>query len=141
MKPPPSPDGGTSGSQMPAGQVFTEARARIIWGDPPESVRAYLTSNGVPGTAADAKIKEFLVERNRELRSIGFRKLVIGLALTGTAGTMIYFIAPLTGGMAWARILALPVLVGLIGLWKLVNGILYLLSPQTDHESIPDIPD
>jgi hypothetical protein len=133
--------GHASGSQMQTGQVFTEARARIIWGDPPESVRAYLTSNGVPGTAADAKIKEFLVERNRELRSIGFRNLVIGLALIGTAGTMIYFFARLPGGTRSARLLALTVLVGLIGLWKLVNGIVYLLSPQTDHESIPDIPD
>jgi hypothetical protein len=30
-------------------------------------------------------------------------------------------------------------LAGLYGFWKLIKGIVYLLRPQSEHKSIPDI--
>jgi len=44
--------------------LIVEARARIIWGDEPLSVRYYLTSNGMSAADADAQIKQFTLERN-----------------------------------------------------------------------------
>ena len=89
---------------------------------------------------ADAKLKEFELERNTELRKIGLRNVLIGIALTAAAGTTLWIAllhASATSGIVKA--LALVLLVGCYGLWKLVNGIIYLVRPQSEHKSIPDI--
>jgi len=53
-----------------ADKFISEARARIIWGEPSLTVRDFLISNGVSDLVADAKVEEFMLERNRELRSL-----------------------------------------------------------------------
>jgi hypothetical protein len=53
-----------------AENIMTEARARIIWGESPHSVRDFLVSKGVSVDAADKKLLEFELERNRELGRI-----------------------------------------------------------------------
>jgi hypothetical protein len=126
---------------MSPDQVITEARARIIWGDRSSSVHDFLISNGVPAAAADAAVKEFVLERNRELRRIGFRDFVIGITVAGAAGGTLYLALPLacvfTSG--WMKALGAVLLAGAYGLWKLGRGIVYLVRPQSEHESIPDI--
>lgn len=71
--------------------LISEARARIIWGEPSSSVRYFLTSNGMSDADADAKIKEFNVQRNTEIRKIGIKKTVISAALVIGAGVYFYF--------------------------------------------------
>ena len=123
--------------------ILTEARARIIWGESSSSVRYFLTSNGISDTDADAKIKEFNAERNAEIRRLGIRDILIGVALIGTAGILLYslfagsHIPSLT--VRSAKGYGVVVLAGFYGIWKLVNGIIYLVRPQSEHESIPDI--
>ncbi len=72
-------------------QVITEARARIMWGEAAAPVREFLTSNGVSGRDADVRIQEFTAERIAEIRSIGFRKTIVGAALTLRMGGFFYF--------------------------------------------------
>ncbi len=125
---------------MNADQVISEARARIIWGEPPQSVRDFLISNGISSLVAEAKIEEFEIERSRELRKIGLRNVLIGIVLTGAAGITLYLtlrIASTSSGIIKA--LAVVLLAGLYGLWKLVKGVTYLVRPQSEHKSIPDI--
>jgi len=119
---------------------MTEARARIIWGDSVTSVRDYLVSNGISSSVADAKLVEFCLERNRELRRIGFRNLLSGVVLAGASGITIWIgVRHGTPSSGIARALALVLVVGCYGLWKLVVGIVYLVRPQSEHKSIPDI--
>jgi hypothetical protein len=66
---------------MHADKVISEARARIIWGEPVSSVHDFLISNGISDVVADAKLTEFNGERNRELRKIGLRNILIGAVL------------------------------------------------------------
>ncbi|HWW03254.1 MAG TPA: hypothetical protein VNZ64_26365 [Candidatus Acidoferrum sp.] len=125
---------------MDADKFMTEARARIVWGEPSSSVRDFLISNGVSDLVADAKLKEFELERRRELRGIGLRNLLIGIVLTGCAGITLYMalrMASASSGIIKA--LALVLLAGMYGLWKLVKGVVYLVRPQSEHKSIPDI--
>ena len=125
---------------MSADKIISEARARVIWGEPSSTVRDFLISNGVSAAAAEAKLKEFQVERSRELRKIGFRNVLIGGVLTGAAGVTLYLafaIANASSGMIKA--LAVVLLAGMYGLWKLVKGLVYLVRPQSEHGSIPDI--
>ncbi len=125
---------------MSADKVMAEARARIIWGEPVSSVREFLVSNGVSDPLADAKLKEFELERSQELRRIGLRNVLTGLVLTGAAGVTLYLgfrTASATSGIISA--LAVVLLAGVYGLWKLVKGARYLVRPQSEHKSIPDI--
>jgi hypothetical protein len=121
--------------------LFTEARADIIWGEDPAEVRCFLTANGVPGAVADAKLKEFVLERNREIRSMGIGNLIIGLPLTVVAGVLGYLMLPHSVNSSGAKGITVLLLCMLYGIWKLVAGIFYLVRPQSEHKSIPDIID
>jgi hypothetical protein len=121
-------------------KVISEARARIIWGEPALTVREFLISNGVSAEVAQAKLTEFEFERSRELRRIGLRNVLVGGVLTGTAGVTLYLafaMASATSGIIKA--LAVVLLAGLYGLWKLLKGIAHLIRPQTEQRSVPDI--
>jgi hypothetical protein len=126
---------------MIADNLITEARARIIWGEASSSVRDFLIANGVPALEANARLKEFEGERRRELRRIGLRNVLIGLVLAVAAGITLYIGLPQGSGFTsgWTRALALVLLAGVYGLWKLAKGVLYLVRPQSEHKSIPDI--
>ncbi len=133
-----------------ADKVVLEARARIIWGESFSSVRAFLVSNGISESDADAQIQEFAIERNREIRSIGIRSVVVGVLVTCSAGGVLYWIATWILPPGAARVYGLggnSVITGVIvlvaiavyGLWRLVKGIVYLVRPQSELKSIPDI--
>ncbi|HTV62618.1 MAG TPA: hypothetical protein VMH30_08630 [Verrucomicrobiae bacterium] len=128
--------------------LMTEARARIIWGDSPASVRDFLASNGISGADADAKIKEFSAERNATIRQMAIRNVLIGAGLTVAAfvGLPLIFAHPdiirasvnYRGG---GVIIGSLIFAGVYGLWKLVNGIIDLVRPQSEMGSIPDMTD
>jgi hypothetical protein len=121
-------------------KILSEARARIIWGESCSSARDFLVSNGISCAIADAKLREFSIERTRELRKIGLRDFLTGSMLTGLAGIALYLTLPsaaATSGIVKA--LAVVLMAGLYGLWKLWRGIIYLIRPQSEHKSIPDI--
>jgi|SRR5215831_18286594 len=123
-----------------ADRIMADARARIIWGESPQSVRDFLVSNGVSVDAADSKVLEFELERNRELRRIGLRNVLIGGVLAAAASIALYLWFPVASASSGiVRALAVVLLAGLYGFWKLIKGIVYLLRPQSEHKSIPDI--
>jgi hypothetical protein len=126
---------------MNADQAITEARARIIWGEPSSSVLAFLMSNGVARDVAKVRVKEFVLERNKELRRMGMRDTLIGILLTVTSSITLYLafrsVTGFTSGIN--RAFGFVVVALLFGAWKLVRGIVYLVRPQTEHKSIPDI--
>ncbi|HEY5915707.1 MAG TPA: hypothetical protein VJA21_34405 [Verrucomicrobiae bacterium] len=125
---------------MSADKIISEARARIIWGEPSLAVRDFLIANGLPVAVAEAKLKEFELERSRELRRIGLRNVVIGGILAGAAGvTLSLALAIGSASSGTFKALAVVLLAGLYGLWKLLKGIVYLMRPQAEHRSIPDI--
>jgi hypothetical protein len=126
---------------MSADKFIAEARARIIWGEAASSVREFMISNGISTLVADARLREFEVERRQELRKIGLRNVLVGIVLAGAAGITFYIALPLGSGFTsgWTRALALVLLAGVYGLWKLVKGVVYLVRPQSEHRSIPDI--
>ena len=128
---------------MDTEKLITEARAKIIWGESAESVRDYLTSNGLPDPEADEQIKAFNLERNREIRKMGIKNTLIVVVLTGVSGFLIYYLLtrsemPHLSTRA-GKGLGILMLGAGYGLWKLVNGIIYLVRPQSEHQSISDL--
>ena len=128
---------------MNTDDLIVEARARIIWGDEPSSVRYLLTSNGMSATDADAKLRDIILERNAEIRKLGVRDVLIGVALIGGAGIFFYLLfrsshMPTVSVRAGKGYGAL-VLLAFYGLWRLINGIIRLVRPKSEHKSIPNI--
>ena len=130
---------------MDTEKLIAEARAKIIWGEDAESVRDFLTSNGMPGAEADEQIKAFNRERNREIRKMGIKNTLIGAVLTGVSGSLIYYLLTQSvsdhGSSRSGRGLGILMLGAGYGLWKLVNGIIYLVRPQSEHQSITELSD
>ncbi len=130
---------------MDSEQLITEARAKIIWGEDAESVREYLTSNGMPGTEADERIKAFNHERNLEIRKKGIKDTLVGAVLTVVSGGLIYFLLAQSAtphlSTNTGRGLGVLMLAGGYGSWKLLNGIIYLVRPQSEHKSITELSD
>ena len=133
---------------MEPDKIITEARARIIWGESPLSVRSYLTANGVPAAEADAKIKEFNAERNAEIRKMGFRRVLLGAGLLVIAGIVLYVTIASYDKQSHANYYSsrgrggafgMGLLAAFYGLWKLVNGVCDLVRPQSEEGSIPDM--
>jgi hypothetical protein len=138
------------GKVMEPDKLISEARARIMWGESPSAIREFLVANGISDPVADARITEFILERNREIRSIGVRDALTGAGLASAAGGALYWIstwvlppgAARVYGMGGRVIIAGVVVLGAIalyGFWKLVKGIIYLVRPQSEHTSIPDM--
>ena len=123
-------------------KLSVEARARIIWGEEPASVRQFLTSSGMSPTDAENKIQEFSAERNREIRKMGIWNVCLGALVLCLSAAFIYFVIkqPSTrfptklGKAMFAAILA-----GFWGLWKLVNGLIRLIRPKSETQSITDL--
>jgi len=123
--------------------LIVEARARITWGEETRSVRVFLVSNGMSAAEADAQLKELMLERNADIRRLGMRDVLIGGALLGLAGVFFYLLfvgshAPSVSARH-ARGFAIPAIAAAYGLWRLVNGIVRLLRPQSEHSSMTDI--
>jgi len=97
---------------------------------------------------ADAQIKNFRSERNAEIRKIGFRNALIGATLIAGAGIVLYFsfkyLSAQNAGYYRSKkgvggIIGLSLMGAFYGLWKFVNGIVDLVRPQSEDESITDL--
>ena len=130
---------------METSQLIAEARAKIIWGEPAADVRQYLVSGGMSGADADATIQEFSQERHAEIRRIGVKNVVIGAVLVGVGSIAIGLVYANSSdheiNVGTAKIVGLLACVGLFGLWKLANGVIYLVRPQVEEKSIADLSD
>jgi len=128
---------------MTADKAIVEARARIIWGEPSLSVRGFLVSNGVPDSVADAKIREFVLERATEIRRRGIKDIIFGVTVVGVCGGLFAYWVLNYGWrivVVWfARGFIWLALVGFYGIWKLSRGVIRLVCPQTEHKPISEI--
>lgn len=124
---------------MKPNTLITEARARIIWGERYSSVREFLTSNGLSATEADASIHEFEQERHAAIRKHGIKNVLLGTVLLAAVAILLYlsFAGPEFGGDIHS--LAAATVGGVFGIWKLVNGLIYLLRPQSEDRSVAEV--
>lgn len=127
-------------------RVFEQARAKIIWGDSPGEVRRFLLENGIQARSADELITEFMAERVREVRRSALIKLVVGLLTLAVSLVGLYPLWPVMGA-SYARrrgvgLIYLLLVFGILsGLWKLVDGIIFLARPQAEKRAISELTD
>jgi hypothetical protein len=116
--PPPSED-----------QLLVEARAKIIWGESPASVHAWLLANGLGEKSARDLLARLARERAATIRNLAVDKIVRGLLLmlVPVAGLVVF----LCIGLIFEKILAVLMVIGFFGLWKFVSGLVELFFPST----------
>ena len=127
---------------MYSDNLIVEARAKIIWGEEVSSVRHFLTSSGMSAADAEAKIKEFIVERNEEIRQAGVRKICIGATIATGSGILLYVAAKDSGTffiVERAYSIGLFVALGVFGIWMLVKGLVYLVHPESEKRSVTEM--
>ena len=117
--------------------VLIEARARVMWGTPPDEIREWLRSQGLGPAEVDAVVSQCLRERAAEVRKAGLRDLVVGsgLFLAGAAGIAIIFALDTRVD----RLLGLSGIGVAVGLWRIVTGIDRLLSGSKAPGSLTDM--
>jgi hypothetical protein len=128
---------------MNTDKLIAEARAKIIWGDEPSSVRDFLTSNGMSEADADANLAEFVLERSAEIRRLGIRDVLIGVVLLGGAGIFFYLLSRPTNThsvrISTGKLYGVLGVAACYGFWRLINGIIRLLRPAFERGSIQDL--
>jgi hypothetical protein len=116
--------------------VMTEAKAKIIWGESPASVRDFLISKGISGSDADAKIQEFYLERNAEVRRSAVKSIIVGTVLV-IAACILYYVTIRGYGYygdyrGAGSAIGAAIFAGIYGFWRLMNGIFDLFRPQSE---------
>ena len=118
-----------------------------MWGEDSSSVRAFLTSNGVPLSEADSALNEMMAERKREFRKRGVVKICVGSTLV--IGALLFFLfsygrvdldrMDFSARRAFVGTAVVIVIGGVYGISKLIDGLFHIVRPQNEHESISEI--
>ena len=122
--------------QIGRAQAKVEARAKISWGDPPIQVLAYLRSQGYGKEESSAVVEELVKERIATIRGKGITSLIGGGLLTCVSvGVFLIF---RNGGWVSPRTIGITILLGIYGIWLLVNGCLKLMAPKSTPGDVED---
>lgn len=115
--------------------IAVDARAKIMWGESPEKIQAYLMSKNVGEKDAAALMAEILAERSATIRADGLKKIWIGSAFVA-APILYYFVTHLWIGYWNLKAFAGLVVLAAIGLVKLTSGIGMVLRPSATRGSL-----
>ena len=113
-------------------QAEHEARAKAMWGDTKEQIVSYLMIQGFTVAEANELVTKLFKERTAEMRNRGISKIIRGIGLMCVpiiAFLVFYFVF---GIIPINTLSAIPTLIGLYGLWLLVNGILMAVAPKSE---------
>jgi hypothetical protein len=122
--------------QIDHNQAKHEAKAKIFWGDPPEKVVAFLRIQGFSREEASDLVRELYQERAATVRANGIKKIFTGIGLI--AVPIVSLIVFIMIGVIPMKIFGLTLAVGCWGVWKLINGIIMVLAPKTEHGDLAD---
>ena len=117
-------------------QAEIQARARILWGEPPAEVTRYLMSQGIGYEEASAMVGELFQERAATLRGIGIKKIVGGFALM--AVPVVAFFIFMSLGFIELKTFALTIIAGVWGLSMFIGGWFTLLSPKSQSGDVSE---
>jgi len=125
--------------QLSHEQAMHEARAKILWGDSPESVASFLRVHGFSREEAAEFVDDLYRERLSTVRGSGFAN-IIGGSLLIAIPIVFFAVSWFIVGRLYTRLFALTVVVGFVGLWMLIKGLHMVVSPksQSGHSEEPD---
>jgi hypothetical protein len=142
--PEPQPDAATSGVRVNARALGlvdretaeTEARAKISWGDSREEVMKYLMIQGFSAPEASDFVAELYKQRLAALRVKAIWKIITGLGMM--CAPVIALLPMLHYRIISFQLLAVPVMIGLYGCWRALNGIITLAVPKMESGDVAE---
>jgi hypothetical protein len=116
--------------QLDRSQAQHEARAKILWGDPPAEVALFLMGHGIPASEASAMVEELFEERAATIRGNGIEKMVIGgmLIFVPIAAWFIFMHL----GYILVKTFLVTIVAGLCGVWMVIKGVTMFFSPKSE---------
>ncbi|HZP59224.1 MAG TPA: hypothetical protein VFB27_02790 [Opitutaceae bacterium] len=109
--------------------IVTEARAKLVWGEPPAKVLAYLREKNLGDKDAMEALRELLAENAQDRRRDGFKKILGGAFLILLP--IGYYLLARTVGFIQLKLFSILILLGIIGIWRCLDGIFMILRPNT----------
>src|SRR5262245_1723152 len=110
-----------------------EARAQVIWGKSREETLEHLCSEGATISEAENAYEAVKFCRREYVQSAAKKKIFLGLGLM--AVPIVGFVVWVFASIRWIplKLFGFTILVGIIGAWKLVRGILGTVNPDAIH--------
>lgn len=117
-------------------QAEHEARAKILWGDPPEEVVKYLLIQRFNHEEASSLVRAMFQERAVTIRSNGIKKVVIGIALACVP--LVAFIIFTSMGFLPLKLFGATLVVGVWVAWMILKGTIMFLAPKSEPGDVSE---
>lgn len=143
-QPEPTPSGRPSGrpgpgrlpGQLDPAQAEVEARAKISWGDSPETVIRFLMLQGFTRDSAAELVRGMFSERMAEIRGNGIKKIVTGSVLICVP--IAFLLMCLHIGVLPLKLFAVTVMIGLYGAYMVLKGIFMVIAPKSEAGDVAE---
>ena len=122
---------------MQTEQIIRECRAKIMWGESRDSVLQYMQESGIGDKDAAAYLDALFRERATDIRKTGIKKILIGSFWIIVLIAYLLFGALV--GVIELKLLALAIIAAVVGLWKIVEGITYILKPSSESGDLSNV--
>ena len=117
--------------------ILREARAKIIWGEPRQSVLEYMQASGLGDKDANDYLDSLFRERADDIRKTGIKKILIGSFWISLL--LAYLAFSLFVGIIEYKLLAVAIVSAAIGGWKIIEGIGYILKPSSESGDLSNL--
>ncbi len=135
----------TEFSERERKRMNVDVRARILWGDPTETIREDWRKKGATPTLIDIALREAVQERNRHFRIRGLQDLGMAV-LCFLVGALAYWLQQgavhgeiAIGGKGTAYVMIASVVAPLAGLWLGFRGVRRLASGGAAEKAASDL--
>ena len=122
---------------MQTEQIIRECRAKIMWGEPRNSVMEYMQANGLGDKDAAAYLDALFRERAADIRRTGIKKIIIGIFWVVVLVVYLAFAAVV--GVIELKLLALSLVSAVVGLWKIIEGIGFIMKPSSESGDLSNL--
>ncbi|HKS36832.1 MAG TPA: hypothetical protein VJW76_06560 [Verrucomicrobiae bacterium] len=122
--------------QIDPAQAEHEARAKILWGDPPDAVVKYLMIQRFSYEEASRLVRELFRERAVTIRRNGIKKTVIGVGLMCVP--VVAFIIFTIIGVLPLKLFGATLVVGVWGAWMVLKGTIMFLAPKSEPGDVAE---
>jgi len=117
--------------------LIRDARAKVTWGESRESVLDFFQQNGVGDKDAISYIDALFRERAADIRKTGIKKILIGIFFI--ALLLAYIAISMFIGVIEIKLLVIAGISALVGGWKIIEGISYILKPSNESGDLSRI--
>ena len=118
-------------------QAKNEARSKIMWGDDPTQVATFLRTQGFTAEEAQAIIGPIVKERAQAVRKTGMNKIFVGVGMMLIP--VVALVIFLSVGYIPMKIFGLLVAIGVWGAFRVLNGVIMVLSPKSEKGDVSEM--